>query len=345
MATWFDEARLDDEQVLAAHDPVLRALAESGARVRRESHDASEATAEAIAAQQDDQPRAVIAAGPDSRLLRAVLEPWCPVPFVAWAGPGLPGWAGSLDLVVMLAPEGSDSGSAAAVAEAVRRGCQVVVACPPTSMVAEHAAGRWTTVLPTVTGDQLAAAVVMLDYLAQVRLGPRSDADSVATALDAVAHECSPFRDLSVNPAKMLAIALADTNPVVWGGSVLAARAARRVAESVRRASGRTALAGDAEHLEPVLEAARPRDVFADPFADAGDAPSDLRPLLVVLDDGTQDPLVREQRGRLQAAAARRGVRVETVATEAATEVARYASLVLQGSYAAEYLRIGFVDD
>ena len=66
----------------------------------------------------------------------------------------------------------------------------------------------------------------------------------------------------------MLAIALADTNPLVWGGSVLAARAARRVAESIRRASGRTALAGDAEHLLPVIEAARPRDVFDDPFAD-----------------------------------------------------------------------------
>ena len=346
MVTWFDEARLDDERVLAAHDVPLRALAESGARVRRESHDASADTAEAIASQQGlDQPRAVIAAGPDSRLLRAVLEPWCPVPFVAWPGPALPGWAGSLDLVVMLAPEGSDRSSASAVAEAVRRGCQVVVACPPTSLVAEHAAGRYTTVLPTVTGDQLATAVVMLDYLAQVRLGPRADADSVATALDAVAQECSPFRDLAVNPAKMLAIALADTSPLVWGGSVLAARAARRVAESIRRASGRTALAGDAEHLVPVLEAARPRDVFADPFADTGDTPADKRPLLVVLDDGTEDPVVREQRGRLQAAAARRDVRVETVSTRAATEVARYASLVLQGTYASEYLRIGFVEE
>ena len=48
----------------------------------------------------------MIAAGPDSRLLRAVLEPWCPVPFVAWPDPALPGWAGSLDLVVVLAPDG-----------------------------------------------------------------------------------------------------------------------------------------------------------------------------------------------------------------------------------------------
>ena len=65
----------------------------------------------------------------------------------------------------------------------------------------------------------------------------------------------------------------------------------------------------------------------------------------VVLDDGAEEPVVREQRGRLQAAAAERGVRVETVTTDAASEVARYASLLLTGTYAAEYLRLGLVDD
>ena len=343
MPSWFDESRLDDEAALAAGDAVLRMLAESGARVRRESADAAPAAAEAVARSQDQaRPRAVIAAGPDSRLLRAVLEPWCPVPFVAWPSPALPGWAGSLDLVVVLAPDGADTGTASAVAEGVRRGCQVVVACPPTSLVAEHAAGRWSTVLPTVTRDQLATAVVMLDYLDRVSLGPRADADGVAEALDAVAISCSPHRDLAVNPAKMLAIALADSNPVVWGGSVLAARAARRVAESIRRASGRTALAGDAEHLLPVLEAARQRDVFDDPFSDAG---AELRPMLLVLDDGAEEAVVREHRGRLLAAAAARGIRVETVTTDAPTEVARYASLLLSGTYAAEYLRLGLVED
>ena len=343
MGTWFDESRLDDEATLEAADRVFRPLAEAGARVRRESIDASAVAAEAVARGVDQaRPRAVIAAGPDSRLLRAVLEPWCPVPFVAWPGPALPGWAGSLDLVVVLAPDGADTGTASAVAEAVRRGCQVVVACPPNSRVAEHAAGRWTTILPTGTRDQLATAVVMLEFLDRVSLGPRADADQVAEALDAVAIACSPHRDLAVNPAKMLAIALADTNPLVWGGSVLAARAARRVAESIRRASGRTALAGDAEHLLPVLEATRPRNVFEDPFAGDG---GDLRPMLLVLDDGAEEPVVREHRGRLQAAAEGRGIRVETVTTEASTEVARYASLLLSGTYAAEYLRLGLVDD
>ncbi len=343
--SWFDESRLDDEHALGASDLRLRTLAESGARVRREAGGAGEATALAARAP-DSRPRAVIAAGPDSRLLRAVLEPSCPVPFVAWPGQGLPGWAGGLDLVVVLAPQGSDTGTASAVAEAVRRGCQVVVACPAGSMVAEHAEGRWTTLLPTATDDQLATAVVVLSYLHRAGLGPEAEPDGVAQALDDVALACSPHRDLSINPAKMLAITLADANPVVWGGSVLAARAARRVAESIRRSSGRSALAGDAEHLLPVLEAARARDVFDDPFAGAGSGGAgDLRPVLVVLDDGADDPVVREHRGRLRAAADQRGVRVETVSNEAPSDIARYASLVLFGNYAAEYLRLGLVED
>ena len=344
--SWFDESRLDDEAALSGADVRLRALAESGARVRRDAHTAVSAALSALESQGEEsfRPRAVLAAGPDSRLLRAVLEPWCPVPFVAWPNPGLPGWVGSLDLVVILAPEGSDAAAASAVAEAVRRGAQVVVACPERSVVAEHAQGRHVTILPTVTGDQLAAAVVMLEFLERVHLGPSADPEEVAGALDAVATACSPHRDLAVNPAKALAIALADSSPLFWGDSVLAARAARRVAESVRRTTGRSALAADAEHLLPVIEGARVRDVFADPFADS-DSDSDLRPALVLFDDGSEDPVSRESRGRLVTAAKERGVRVETIAASTGAEIARYASLLLEGTYVAEYLGLGLRTD
>ena len=63
---------------------------------------------------------------------------------------------------------------------------------------------------------------------------------------------------------------LADAQPLVWGGSVLAARASRRVAEALRAASGRAALAADADALLPMLESVAPRDPFADPFEDDG---------------------------------------------------------------------------
>ena len=345
MAEVFDDARLDDEAALASADGTLRALAEAGSRVRREAGEAADMIAEAVAAATGDaRPRAVVAAGPDSRLLRAVLEPWCPVPFVAWPGPSLPGWAGGLDLVVVLAPVGSDTGAASAVAEAVRRGCRVVVACPPRSLVAEHAAGRDSVVLPCASGDQLATAVVMLQLLHHLELGPDTGPESVALALDDVAIACSPYRDLAVNPAKMLAIALADVTPLVWGGSVLAARAARRIAESVRRVSGRTALAGDAEHLLPVIAAAPVADTFADPFADPfgdGEGEADRRPALVLLDDGADGATIREQRGRLTGAADEHRVRVERLSSEASTDVARYAALLATGTYAAAYLGVG----
>jgi hypothetical protein len=336
----FDDGRLDDEAVLPRYDAVLRTHAEAGARVRREAVGAAQAVEEAVAALAGSRPRAVVAAGPDSRLLRAVLEPWCPVPFIAWPGPGLPGWAGSLDLVVVLAPEGSDPGTARGVAEAVRRGCAQVVACPERSLVAEHAGGRESIVLPTTTGDQLATAVVMLDLLDRLGLAPDTDPERVAVALDDVAIECSPHQDLAVNPAKILASGIADTNPLLWGGTVLAARAGRRIAESIRRGTGRTALAADAEHLLPVLEQASPADIFADPFAD--DAPV-ARPALVILEDGFDDPVVTGTHDVLVRTARDHGVRVDYIRTPVEGDVVRYAALMATGTYAATYLQVGEV--
>lgn len=340
----FDDSLLDDADALQRVDRALRVLAEAGPRVRREATQTAEACDAAVSSVGESRPRAVVAAGPDSRLLRAVLEPWCPVPFVAWPAPGLPGWAGTLDLVVVLAPVGSDRDAASAVAEAVRRGCPVVVAAPQGSLVADHAAGRDCVLLPTVTGDQLAVAVAVLDVVGRLGLGPRTDAEVVASALDAVAVRCAPHRDIATNTAKMIALALADTTPLVWGGTALAARAARRVAEAIRAASGQPALAGDADHLLPVLEGTPRRDVFADPFADpddAGEGAEPARPGLLVLDDGSVDPVVRTQRGALRAAADAAGVRVETVESDAGSEVARYASLLMTGRWAATYLALG----
>lgn len=338
MPAVFDDGLLDDEGALRNAEPALRYLAEAGARVRREAVSAAAPLQEAASRLADSRPRAVVAAGPDSRLLRAVLEPTCPVPFVAWPGPGLPGWAGALDLVVVLAPDGTDPGTAVGVAEAVRRGCQLVVATREDSLVGRHVPGRYSTLLPTTTGDQLATATVMLALLDRLDLGPDTDPEVVAKALDDVALSCGPYRDLAVNPAKLLASGIAETSPLLWGGTVLAARAARRVAESVRRATGRAALAADAEHLLPVLAAAPPTDVFADPFADEA---GDPRPSLVILDDGSPDQVVAETRAKLCAQAEANGLRIETVTSEAEGEVARYAALLATGNLAAQYLQIG----
>lgn len=337
----FDQDLLDDPDVLRAADQTLRAQAGAGSRVRREA-DASSAALSGIG--RLGRPRAIVAAGSDARLLRAVLEPWCPVPFVAWPAPGLPGWAGANDLVLVLAPDGSDPDAGATLAEALRRGASVLVAAPTGAPVTEGLGGRDTVLLPVQTGDVLAAAVVVLQGLSSLGLGPRVDSETVAAAFDDVAVRCAPSRDATVNPAKELALVLADALPLLWGGTVLSARAARRVVESIRGATGRAGLAADARHLLPVLEAAAPADLFADPFADGGSETgpvTDRRPALVLLDDGSQGPEVRATRAGLMATAERNDVRTHVLACHDGPEMARYASLLAEGTYAATYLAVG----
>lgn len=332
----FDDSWLDDRQALAGADPVLRRLAEAGARLRRET---GEARGVLPRLRELPRPRAVIAAGAEARFIRAILEPVCPVPFVAWPTHGLPGWVGALDLVLVLASDRADAGLVATVHEAVRRGAQLVVACPQPSIIAEHAAARSSTVLPTCTADPLAAAIVVLAGLHEMALGPEVNPDLVADALDLVAEECSAYADVSINPAKDLALGLADAQPLVWGGSVLAARASRRIAEALRAASGRAALAADADALLPILESAVPRDPFADPFEDGLSV--DRRPCVVHLDDGHDDDLVRSAQTRLRAAAERSDVRVCTLAHRSGTDVERYAALLQTGMFSAVYLAVG----
>jgi Bacterial phospho-glucose isomerase C-terminal SIS domain len=332
----FNDAWLDDQKALAGGDAILRRLAEAGARVRREAADSAEPKAQL---QGVPRPRAVIAAGTEARFIRAMLEPVCPVPFVAWPTHGLPGWVGALDLVVVMASESAPAGLIATVHEAVRRGSQLLIACPQPSMISEHAASRSTIVLPTATADPLAAAIVVLDSLHTAQLGPEVHPQSVANAMDQVAEECSPFADVSENPAKDLAMGLADAQPLVWGGSVLAARASRRLAEALRAASGRAALAADADALMPILDSTPPRDPFADPFEDQISV--DRRPTLVLLDDGNTESLIRSDHQRLVSAAERNDVRVCTIAHWSGSDVERYATLLQTGMFAAVYLAVG----
>jgi hypothetical protein len=333
--TVFDDSSLENPKALASADVILRRLAEAGARVRRETDNALEPINELGDL---PQPRAVIAAGAEARFIRAMLEPVCPVPFVAWPAHGLPGWVGALDLVVVMASDHAAPGLIATVHEAVRRGSQLIIACPKASLIAEHAASRSTVLLPTATADPLAAAIVMLSGLNEMQLGPEVRPDLVANAMDRVAEECSPFADVAENPAKDLAMGLADAQPLVWGGSVLAARASRRLAEALRAASGRAALAADADELLPIVETAGPRDPFEDPFEDG--APADRRPTLMLLDDGNNEAIIRSDHERLLAAAELNDVRVCTIAHWTGSDVERYASLLQTGMYAAVYLAV-----
>lgn len=329
----FDDARLSDPEVLRAADAILRPLAEAGARVRREATLAEPGLA---VLDDTDRPRAVIVFGPESRLLRAVLEPTCPVPFVAWPRLGLPGWVGPLDIVVVMGAGNRDS--CAAAFEAVRRGSRLIVACPADSPLARQSASPATTLLPTSTSDPLAAAIVVLAALHRLGLGPAVNATQLAEVMDTVAEESSYALDVTENSAKQLALQLAEAQPLVWGGSILAARASRRIAEALRSACGRVVLSADAGALLPLVDAVSPRDVFADPFEDSAPV---VRPALVLLDDDLDDESAAEERVRLTETAELRDVTVCRITHTGGSAVERYVVMLQQGLFAAAYLRIG----
>ncbi len=342
MDPYFEDWRLEDSEQLAMADPALRWLAGAGARIRMTAADMGSAgpvdpLLDAFAA--GGRPRGVVVVGAEARLIRAVLEPVCPVPLMAWPFGNLPGWVGPLDLVVVLASQGSTPALLAVVAEARRRGVALLVAAAADSPLAEQAGSRSTLLLPVHIPDPLSTAVGMLECLHRLGLGPVVSPESVAVAVDAVAEESSPHVDLARNPAKDLALGLAEALPLVWGGTVLAARASRRVAEALRRASGRPALAADATDLLPLIESAEQRDPFADPF---GDESTTMRPVLVILDDQADDVDAVRVRGTLAASAQEHDVRVCEVQVEPAPQsVEAYAALLMKGLFGATYLQVG----
>ncbi|SDB89026.1 phospho-glucose isomerase C-terminal SIS domain-containing protein [Raineyella antarctica] len=332
----FDDSRLEDREVLQTYDAELRRLAECGARLRTEWFSASNTV---FGLREEDRPRAVIAVGSEGRLIRAVLEPVCPVPFVAWPWPGLPGWVGPLDLVLILATEGSAPALIESAQEATRRGARILIAAPEASSVAEFAASRSTTLVGTSTGDPLAAAMLVLAALHELHLGPPVSVESVADAADMVAEAASPFVDLSSNSAKGLACAVADAQPLVWGGSVLSARAARRVASALRAVTGRAALSADADDLIAVIRATEPVNPFADPFEDGPKA--DRRPCLLIMDDGESGVDVARAATALRVACDRVDVRSDTLQAGDGEDLARYVTLLQKGRFVAAYLGIG----
>lgn len=330
----FDDTRLDDPELI--RDEQLRWLAETGARIRRACLSEPVGTLDPA-----DRPRGVLVLGAEARLIRAVLEPACPVPLLAWPGPGLPAWVGPLDLVVALGGHQAHEWEVACAYEAARRGATIIVAAPESSPLAVAAASHATTLVPVAEGDPMASAIVVLGQLGRLELGPAVNPELVADAADLVAEACAPGKDLGANPAKDLAIGLADALPLVWGGTTLAARASRRIAEALRRSSGRAALAADADELETLLRAVPPRDPFSDPVESGGD----LTPVLLLLDDDKVLDRLAEVPRRLTSIAEAVGVRVCRISSGepslGSSDVERYVNLLQHGRYAAAYLRVG----
>jgi hypothetical protein len=183
-----------------------------------------------------------------------------------------------------------------------------------------------------------------------------ADLAETAARLDADADRCRPSAESFVNPAKALALDLANSIPIVWGSSPLATVAARRVGDMLSANARYPVVAGS------LGEAGRgrvglvdgiygglaegERDIFADP----GEHPDPTRLRLLLLRDGGlgdeegsvgESTVVEGRRAdAVEELSARRGVRCSTLQAEGGSPLERLASLIAVPDFASVYLAL-----
>ncbi|MEV6398722.1 SIS domain-containing protein [Streptomyces sp. NPDC051907] len=300
-----DESLLDDPDALARADRrgLLRGAAEAGARVRTAARHASEAGIAEL--KPEGRPRAVLVAGPGhaatgvADLITALAGAAAPVTrlhptgvapaagALRWA---LPGWAGSVDLLLIATTDGTEPGLALLAEQAYRRGCTVVAVAPQRSPLSEAVDGAHGMVVPmaaapheTYEEETQAASpgalwalftplVALLDRVGLLEAPPETLAQ-VADRLDATAERCGPAIATYSNPAKTLAAELADSLPLIWTEGAGAGPVGRRFAAVLAELAGRPALAAELPEALPAhgvllvgdfAAGADPEDFFRD---------------------------------------------------------------------------------
>ena len=248
MAPHIDEALLDDPDELLRKDSrqTLHALATAGAQVRESVTLAQEAGVDRLA--RLDRPRSVlVAALGGSALVADVLEllaePGSPVPVQARRNLPLPGWVGPLDLVVAVSLSGRAPGRFATAAAAARRGASLLTVAADDSPLAEVCrrargvhigVGRSRTSSRTSLWSLLVPVLLGADQIGIID-SPAEAMTEVAQRLDEAAEAYRPTSESFVNPAKVLALQLAETMPMVLGDSPLSGVAAARAASMLVR--------------------------------------------------------------------------------------------------------------
>jgi hypothetical protein len=304
-----DESLLDSPDALTEADrrALLRGAAEAGARVRTAARHAAEAGVNDL--KPDGRPRAILIAGPGAAatcvadLLGTLAGASSPVTRLAPTGVApaagamrweLPGWAGSVDLLLITTPDGTEPGLSLLAEQAYRRGCTVVAVAPSRSPLTEAVDGAHGLFVPMATApyehdEPLAASapgvlwalltplLAILDRTGLLSAPPEA-LEKVADRLDQVAERCGPAVATYSNPAKTLASELADSLPVIWTEGTSAGPAGRRFAAALAELAGRPALVSElpealAEHnallAGPLAASADPDDFFRDRVEEA----------------------------------------------------------------------------
>jgi hypothetical protein len=303
-----DDRLLADPRALAALDTggVLRSAATAGAQVRSAAQGAAEAGVAELAGH---RPRALVllrrpgASVTAAGLLAGLLGPAAPVPIVVTDA--TPTWIGPLDVVVAHTAEATDAELADSVVLAVRRGAEVVLSAPAEGPVASAGAGRARLVEPRIPVPPgldlpraLAVGLAAMRALGLLAAPLDPGMDALADVLDAEAERNQPGHEPFMNPAKSLALRLADHTPLLWGTDRVAAAVAAHGAVALATHAGVVAHAAEvtegagATGLVRALDrGAAGADIFRDPFDDPDRHGPEAPPVrLVLLATGEDDP-------------------------------------------------------
>ena len=348
--TWEPE-RLDDQRQLTEHDPgeMLVAVAASAAQVRTAYRTSVEAGVDRLTTQ--GRPRAIVVAGMGAAaiagdILCAVCGNGAPLPIVTLRSYQLPGWVGATDLVIAVSCSGRTEETLAAASEAVRRGCSLLgvgAAGSPLESIARQASAPYVAISPTgqPRANLWLLAVPLIAAAASLGL-VEADADlfeRVAASLEDIAHRCRPSSESFINPGKLLAMELAETVPMIWGSSSVAAVAGHRLAAQLNQNAKYPAISGelpeaDHDQLAAIDGPFAERDIYADT------ASRTLR--LVMLRDVEEHPRVARRREVSVRLAHDRDVPVTELAADGVHPLERIASLIGLGDFATTYLAIGY---
>ncbi|WP_344369437.1 SIS domain-containing protein, partial [Streptomyces indiaensis] len=271
----------------------------------------------------------------------------------------LPGWVGSVDLLLITTPDGTEPGLSLLAEQAYRRGCTVVAVAPARTPLAEAVAGAHGLFVPVATApydqdEPLAASapgvlwalltplLALLDRTG-VLAAPPDALGKVADRLDHVAERCGPAIATYSNAAKTLAAELADALPVVWTEGTSAGPAGRRFAAALAELSGTPAVVAE---LPEALAAhgallAGPLAASADPddfFRDRVEEPPALHARVVLLRDRPIGGLTAAPGARDLALS--HDTPISELEPEAGGELETLAELIAITDFAAVYLAL-----
>jgi hypothetical protein len=300
-----DDTLLDDPARLTEvdSDGLLRAAAQAGAQVRATAEAATEF---GLARLSGAQPRALVLitrpglAPAAARVLAALVQP-SPIPLVI--ADAVPSWIGPLDMVIGHTDDPGDIVLAESVDRAGRFGASVVLTAPEDGPVAAAAAGKAVLLPPRVqVPPGFGFARVLAAGLLTMRTLGLLDTNiaDLADELDREAERDHLQHESFVNPAKSLALRLADRSPLLWGLDDVATAVAGHAVQVLATHTDRVcdvagypqAMSGTALHRAAV-RASSGQDIFADPDdLDPGQA-SPLRVFLLAVRSTPGDPVRR----------------------------------------------------